>query len=216
MNNIEFESMGVVEQLMFVMKSDTEYSLYVDNQLSDAYHASGAPDLFRHTTSLIEPDGLVIEFGVASGWTINHIAGLLPSDRKIFGFDSFKGLPEKWCDGFDVGRFAQDHLPEVPTNVELVVGMFADTLPEFLNRHPTEKVAFIHVDCDLYSSTRTVFTQLKDRIIKGTIINFDEYFGYPGWKNHEFRAFQEFVKEANVHYEYIGYADQPLAVRITG
>ena len=48
----------------------------------------------------------------------------------------------------------------------------------------------------------------------GTVIVFDEYLNYPGWQNHEFKAFQEFVKANNVRYTYLGYARQQVAVRI--
>ena len=53
----------------------------------------------------ISDDGLILEFGVYSGDTINHIAKQLPN-RKVHGFDSFEGLPENWKAGFDKGRFA--------------------------------------------------------------------------------------------------------------
>lgn len=43
---------------------------------------------------------------------------------------------------------------------------------------------------------------------KGTIIAFDEYMNYPGWQDDEFKAFQEYVKEHNVHYEYLAYNDR--------
>ena len=61
-------------------------------------------------------------------------------------------------------------------------------------------VAFIHVDCDLYSSTKTIFSLLSDRIVPGTIILFDEYFNYPNWQQHEYKALQEFVDTKNIKY----------------
>ena len=42
------------------------------------------------------------------------------------------------------------------------------------------------------------------RIKIGTIIIFDEYIGYPGWKNGEFLAFQEIVEEYGIKYKYLG------------
>lgn len=64
---------------------------------------------------------------------------------------------------------------------------------------------FLHIDCDLYSSTKVVFDFLKNQIVKGTVIVFDEYFNYPGWQNGEFKAFKEFVIQNNVEYEYLTY-----------
>jgi hypothetical protein len=84
--------------------------------------------LLSHAVGLIKNDGLILEFGVASGRTINHLASL--SEQKVFGFDVFSGLPETWRTGFEKGAFAQS-LPDVRKNVELVVGLFEETIPSF-------------------------------------------------------------------------------------
>ena len=90
------------------------------------------------------------------------------------------------------------------SNVALHKGWFADTLPNFVKDH-NEKVAFVHVDCDLYSSTKTIFEFLADTIGPGTVILFDEYFNYPGWRAHEYKAFQEFVASRSRQYRYLAY-----------
>ena len=76
------------------------------------------------------------------------------------------------------------------------------------------RVAFIHLDCDLYSSTRTVFDLIAPRLKPSTVILFDEYFNYPNWERHQFKAFQEFVSERGIKYAYLGFARQQVAVRI--
>jgi hypothetical protein len=132
--------------------------------------------------------GLVLEFGVASGVTISWLAETPQlSQRQLYGFDSFRGLPEPWG-SYDDGHFACTP-PQVPPNVELVIGLFADRLPAFLADHP-DKAALIHIDCDLYSSTRTVLNLLAPRIVPGTVIAMDEY-----WivTDHEQRAFEEWL-----------------------
>ena len=77
-------------------------------------------------------------------------------------------------------------------------------------------VAFLHVDCDVYSSTVDVLRGLAERFQPGTVIVFDEYFNYPGWERHEFKAWQEFISERRVEYAYLGYARQQVALRIVG
>ena len=42
-----------------------------------------------------------------------------------------------------------------------------------------------------------------DRIGPGTVIVFNEYFNYPGWQTHEFKAFQEFIAERSLSYRYL-------------
>lgn len=159
-------------------------------------------------------DGLFLEFGVATGRTLNHWARSWP-DKTIYGFDGFQGLPEDWIWNIRRGHFRQ-RLPRVRKNCRLVVGWFNETLHEFLETH-SGNVAFLHIDCDLYSSTAYVLEKLKRRIQPGTIIVFDEYFNFPGWQQDEFRAWKEFCQHNGVKYEYIGMVTrhQKVAIRVT-
>ena len=43
---------------------------------------------------------------------------------------------------------------------------------------------------------------------------FDEYFNYPNWQAHEFRAFQDLVARCHIEYEYMGYARFQVSVKI--
>ena len=171
------------------------------------------------TRTQLDPDllaqGLVLEFGVATGRTLNHFARWLPG-KTVYGFDGFQGLPEDWTARMRRGFFARKSLPRVRNNCELVVGWFDDTLPSFVAQHP-EPVALLHIDCDLYSSTVTVLDCLQHQIRPGTVIVFDEYMNYPGWQQDEFRAWQEFVRRHHIRYEYIGRVSrhQKVAVRVT-
>jgi|GEM_PF-433781 hypothetical protein len=159
--------------------------------------------------------GLYLEFGVFTGNSINHVAGQIQTT--IYGFDSFEGLPERWRTRLDAGHFKVAALPGVRPNVTLVKGWFDKTLPQFLKEHP-QGISFLHVDCDLYSSTQTVLLNLAPRIKVGTVIVFDEYFNYPGWREGEFKAFQEFVTEHDIKYEYLTYncKGEQVCLRITG
>lgn len=147
-------------------------------------------------------DGLVLEFGVARGDSIRKIAGGFP-DKTVYGFDSFEGLPEDWRPSIQKGAFSCDVPTDLPENVTLVKGWFEDTLVPFLEEHEGP-VAFLHVDCDIYSATKTIFDNLKDRIVDGTIIIFDEIFGYDGYEHHEFKAFNEYLVANDMNYECIG------------
>ena len=153
-------------------------------------------------------NGMILEFGVASGRTIRVMGGAVP-DRVVYGFDSFDGLPEP-CFPLSKGAFKQSELPEVPDNVELVIGMFQDTLGGFLEEH-IEKAAFIHMDADLYSSTKYVLFTLGDshRIVPGTVMQFDEY-----WVEGEYRGFHEFVEHFGVKFEFIGIVGGRVSVRV--
>jgi len=174
-------------------------------------------DLHDWVVTQISPDledGLVLEFGVATGRTLRHFARLLPN-KTVYGFDGFCGLPEDWTSRMPRGFFARQTLPPVRRNCHLVVGWFENTLPRFVAQH-VQPVALLHIDSDLYSSAVTVLENLRHQIVPGTVIVFDEYMNYPGWQLDEFRAWQEFVQQHGIKYEYIGRVSrhQKVAVRI--
>ncbi|MDQ0423312.1 hypothetical protein J2045_004364 [Peteryoungia aggregata LMG 23059] len=190
-------------------------SQYLYTKMTGAQRLQSSTDVLDYALSCATVPGLSLEFGVYSGNSINRTAQQRAG--AVYGFDSFEGLPEGWREGYEKGAFARTDLPPVEPNVELVVGWFDRTLPSFLDAHPGP-VSFLHVDCDLYSSTQTVFTQLRERIVPGTIILFDEYFNYPGWELHEYKAFQEFAVSTGLQYEYIALNlnHQQVAVRVNG
>jgi len=189
-------------------------SQYAVSNMSEARRFANGDLLRDFAAECAPPSGMILEFGVFSGHTINRLADRLPS-RRIFGFDSFQGLPEPWAPGFEKGAFRRSDLPQVRENVGLVVGWFDQTLHRFLDDHPDDPVSLLHIDCDLYSSTKTVFSLLADRIVPGTIIIFDEYLGFPGWRLHEYRAFQEFVMVKRVTYKYIGLVPSAAQVLVS-
>jgi len=161
-------------------------------------------------------DGLYIELGVKKGASLRAIAAM--TDRVVHGFDSFRGLPEDWSGtSLRRGKFSTGgRMPRVPRNVRLHAGWFEDSLPPFAAEH-SGPIAFMHVDCDLYSSTRTAFEVLGDRIVAGTVLVFDEYFNYPNWREHEHRAFQELVTARGIAYEYLAFLGRggSVALRVT-
>lgn len=174
---------------------------YADMRMQGALICSKRRAVLDYGLGMAAKPGLFMEFGVWSGRSINHIASRHPG--VVHGFDSFEGLPENWSMDFLKGDFdTRGRLPNVRSNVRLHVGWFDRTLPEFIAEND-DSVAFLHVDCDLYSSTKTIFQFLGDRIGPGTVIVFDEYFNYPGWQMHEFKAFQEFIAERSLHYRYL-------------
>jgi hypothetical protein len=152
--------------------------------------------------------GYVLEFGVAGGKSITHLA-TLAAHRPMWGFDTFEGLPEAWARGdgrvIDAGTFSQGgQLPVVPDNVTLVKGLLQATLPPWLSENPGN-VAFLHIDVDLYSAAIAVLEFLDDRIVPGTVIVFDDVAiwsaleqghagAYDKWMEGEWRALHEWAQ----------------------
>lgn len=188
---------------------------FVDQKMAMAKSYPDKFALLKDAIVRIDVQGLCCEFGVYRGETINFIASQVTGE--VHGFDSFEGLPEDWRQGHEKGTFAVGNLPPVRSNVRLYRGWFEDTLPSFREQHPGP-IAFLHLDADLYSSTRTVFDLLGDGIVPGTVIVFDEFFNYPGWREGEYRAFTEFCRERQVEVRYLGFVgrDEQVAAKIIG
>ena len=148
-------------------------------------------------------NGLILEFGVRHGTSIRQLGSF--TSKPLYGFDSFEGLPEDWHQESKEVYSTKGKIPKVPAHVTLIPGWFEETLPLFLEKHE-EDVALINIDCDIYSSTKTVLDLLSSRIKKGTIIIFDEYIGNLHWEEDEHKAFMESVDTYHWNYEYLFYS----------
>jgi hypothetical protein len=159
--------------------------------------------------------GVIAEFGVWEGKSINFFAKSCPNAR-VFGFDSFEGLEEDWTGtSYPKGYLNRNgQLPKCESNVNLIKGWFEKTLPSFCEELQQEKIHLLHMDSDTYKPTAYVLNCLKKNLTQGTIIIFDEYFGYPNFRSHEFRAWKEFVDSNQLHYRYLGYNEKQVAIEI--
>ena len=126
-------------------------------------------------------EGTVVECGVWKGATLSYLALLANREgkhRQVWGFDAFTP--------FTVPLLAAEPPPPIaPTleyvhgrldhagwkNVELVPGLFCDTLP----LAPPAPIAFLHLDCDVYSSYMDCLTNLWPRLSIGAVTVLDEY-----------------------------------------
>ncbi|XVS64640.1 class I SAM-dependent methyltransferase [Actinosynnema sp. CA-299493] len=192
-----------------------ESARFIRRHLPTAPHFGHPHATLEHALGLVSAEGMALEFGVYTGGTLKLIATAYEG-RDVYGFDSFEGLPEDWRNGFPAGLFGMDGLPDVD-GAELVVGWFDDTLPGFLEEH-TGPVSFLHVDCDLYSSTKTVLELVGPRLVPGSVIVFDEYFNYPGWQDHEHKAWSEYVDLTGIEFDYCGYTydHEQVIMKVTG
>ena len=162
-----------------------------------------------------EPAWDYCEFGVASGkMLINsyYISKKYPnlSNMRFIGFDSFEGLPSfdhefDKIKGWKKGDFAFDietvkrnlKKAKIPENKYILVkGLFKDSLNEIvIKENNIKQIAYTHIDCDLYTSTKTALNFIKPYLIEGAIIDFDDYYCYPTHNQGEPQAFKEFLKE---------------------
>ena len=144
----------------------------------------------------LSPEGLVLEFGVRYGTTIRAIS---EANRQVYGFDWWKGLPHDEEDCWFRTSCECEKPNDLPSNVTLIEGLFSDTLEGFLesNRGP---VAFVNLDCDIYTSTLYILHCLVDRFVKGSIIAFSAM----TFSQAQRKAFDRYLKETGQAWEFLG------------
>lgn len=164
----------------------------------------GAPGAIRSAFELVlkekapdAPVGDYYEFGLFRGGTFlatSQILDQLGLDNvRMYGFDSFEGLPE--ATGIDAGdtRFFEGQYAcsreEVESNLlkngmkldraTLIEGYYEDSLTDQLHQaHPFKKAAVVLLDCDYYSSTIIAMDWLDRYVDVGTVLLFDDWFSY--------------------------------------
>jgi hypothetical protein len=135
------------------------------------------------------------EFGCNGAMTFRmayHAARLVGRPTRLWGFDSFAGLPQgndrrdrhpQWNQGTMATSLADFHAlcataGMQPDDYTVVAGYYAKTLgqdQESAAARP-EVVALAYIDCDLYSSARDVLGFLLPRLGPGSVIALDDYF----------------------------------------
>ena len=170
--------------------------IYVGKKTSADYTYS----IQKHLLESVEHitfDGHWCEFGVREGRSLNWLIEEYPN-QVIHAFDSWKGLPEDWDHGTGKVSDMSCDPPTVPEHIQLHKGWFKDTLPAW-KQNNTGPIAFLHMDADIYSSTKEVLIGLNDQIVAGTVITFDEFCNFrlsgkmSKWQDHEFLALIEWM-----------------------
>ena len=161
-------------------------------------------------------ENLFLEFGVYKGDSINLFGNFLSQHGKeIYGFDSFEGLEEEWNfnDYNPIGTFSLNKKkPKVRDNVKLIQGKVQDTLEEFLEMNKDKKIIFSHLDMDTFKPTKFTLEKIKPFLTKGSILLFDQFYGYPNWQHHEYKAFKEVFKDEE--YKYIAFCESEVTIEI--
>ena len=151
-----------------------------------------------------------IEFGVFSGSSINFLSKKI--NKKIYGFDSFRGLKEDWVGTSNVkGTFdLKGEIPKLENNVVPIKGWIQETLPKFLlEKNP--KIIFLHIDVDTYETTKFILEKIKSHLLSGAIILFDELYNFEGWDVGEYKALSEVFNENE--YKFVSFStDTPQVI----
>lgn len=159
--------------------------------------------------------GDYLEFGVFNGNSLMSMheavteAGL--TNMRLFGFDSFKGLPAGstneddgvWKKGMYSCSFEElqkcvERKNLSTEDITFIQGWYEDTLnADTAKKLQLQNIGIIFVDCDTYSSSKTVLDFIRPLLQQPMIICFDD------WKLNdldikglgEYKAFNEFLEK---------------------
>lgn len=151
---------------------------------------------------IVDVQGVAIEFGTRWGQNSALFAALrgiyepFNRNRTILSFDTFEGLSKLTEHDRENGPFKQgglsvsagyeqylDQIMDVQEKdnpmghikkYEVIKGDASTTFGEYLEKHPETIVALAYFDMDIYQPTRDCLKLLKDRLVRDSVIGFDE------------------------------------------
>ena len=153
-------------------------------------------------SQIVDVMGVVMEFGTHWGSNLAQFSALrgvyepFNRHRKIIGFDTFEGfvridpqdgnsdlmhlghlkLPseyEKYLNS--VMKFHEEENPNSHiTKFQICKGDATIELPNYLEKNPETIIALAYFDFDVYEPTKICLEHIKPRLVKGSVIGFDE------------------------------------------
>jgi hypothetical protein len=150
---------------------------------------------------ILEIPGVICEFGVRWGGTMTQLTNLRGTyepynySRKIFGFDTFEGfsaIDEKDGNLSSAGDYSttenyqatlekiltlQESFSPVPhiKKFELIKGDASVTIESWLENNPHAIISMAIFDMDIYKPTKDVLEKIIPRLIRGSLLVFDEF-----------------------------------------
>ena len=185
-------------------------------------HPLQALNIVERLDAVLQQPGDVIECGIFQGVTSVLMAKLMDirhSNKKLFLFDSFQGLPEPDRKVDASLRFQKGGWKASRAEVEALLakynvlqrcvlyeGWFADTLPQL---NDGQQFCFAYVDADLHSSTVDCLRHIWQRLGQNAVAVFDDYHHPSGGVR---KALDEWVGETGelIH---VGPASQCFVIR---
>lgn len=194
--------------LYFILRAVSPYTMVRHESLMQMH------DLIKRVDARNIP-GAIVEMGCWRGGCAAFMAAISKrngSNRPVWMFDSFEGLPEpgeKDKQFFDHMRVAtvEDFKEALSSPVEkaqdavkklgvenvshIIKGWFKDTLPA--SKKDIGKIAILRLDGDLYDSTKVVLDELYDQLSPGGYVVIDDY-AFEGVR----RALYDFFHERGI------------------
>ena len=154
-------------------------------------------------TKFLNVHGVIMEFGCRWGTNLSLLTALrgihepYNHNRKIIGFDTFKGLtnvsdkkdkPSEFIKegSYKTSKNYAEELRQIILSLEsecpishivkseIIEGDVRKTLPNYLDINPQTIIAFAYLDMDIYEPTKAALEAILPYLTKGSIIGFDE------------------------------------------
>ncbi len=153
-------------------------------------------------SKIVDVQGVVLDFGTRWGLNLTLFAALrgiyepFNRHRKIIGFDTFEGFPviakedgksdlmeegsatvtERYKDF--LSKLMRCHEKSNPLShiqkFDILAGDACNTIDTYIEARPHTIVALAYFDFDLYLPTKKCLDSIKDRLVKGSVLAFDE------------------------------------------
>lgn len=170
--------------------------------------------------------GDIVECGVFKGASLVRFAGFRDlmgesAARKVVGFDIFGPFPESslkedaehienWVTNAGAESISREQLDEVLKkknigNYELVEGDVVQTVPQYVEAHPSLAIALLNLDTDIYDPAVAILTHLWPRVAKGGVLILDDYGVFPG----ETKAVDDYFAGTSVKIQKFPFANTP-------
>ena len=185
---------------------------------SEPYRLGNIISHYELYKKIIDLPGAVVELGVFKGssiiqWTTFRELLENENSRKIIGFDMFGEFPNvsevesdktfvsNWNEQFKNEFVSQEEIYKSLelkklSNVELVKGNIAETLPKYVKNHGEMRISLLHIDTDVYEPCKIGLQWLYDLVVPYGIIVFDDYSTIEG----ETKAVDEFFSDRAVRF----------------
>ncbi len=175
-------------KLRDVVRKDPLYqdacSLAVDRSVVSEDNRMNIYLILKYFLSYL-PFGHIVEFGSYKGGNalfMAYVVDQLYPGRKVFSLDTFSGMPktESSIDAHSAGDFQDVDLLELREfaelqgvrNIEFIKGLFQETAPAALAN--IGSVVLAHIDCDIYSAVAFSYDLVKNYMVPGGYIVFDD------------------------------------------
>jgi hypothetical protein len=164
--------------------------------LNAFYRMEHVYEVLREAKRQYQGNFSILEFGTSDGYAFTKMLYAVRyngmADRVIVhGFDSFEGMPpprgridqnvvtnDSWVEGEYRGHYEEldQYCRSRYSNYRLHKGYFESTLTdEFLASLHENLPILVWIDCDYYSSARTVLERLVPHLPSGCVLYFDDY-----------------------------------------